>query len=43
MNKNITKQTHKNKKTEIKENITIDKAQLLYQKYSKTMKILEDK
>lgn len=30
-------------KTEIKENITIDKAQQLYDKYKKAMEILEDK
>ena len=33
----------KYEKTEIKENITVDKAQQLYNKYKKAMKILEDK
>ena len=46
-NKNIinyTKQNNsKSQKIRIKENITIDKARQLYQKYIKTMKILENK
>lgn len=37
-------QTYKTEeKTEIKENITLDRAQQLYDKYKKAMKILEDK
>lgn len=32
-----------NEKIEIKENITTDKAQQLYDKYKKAMEILEDK
>ena len=42
-NKDTMKSTNKNQKIEIKENITENRAQQLYRKYIKAMKILEDK
>lgn len=42
-NKNVVNNIKQNQKIEIKENITMSKAQQLYQKHIKTMQILEDR